>query len=282
MRLSFVSDVHGNIDGLAEVARSAEQLVVLGDLVDYVDYHEPSRGILGRIFGAERVLPFVELRSAGRFPELRQYNNDLWLSLDDPIGVLSETVSELYRSVLAAIGPDVLLTLGNVDVAEAWNAVAGDELPYLDSEVVEIAGHRLGFVAGGAGRDVPGGGDAAGVRERATTADGSPRVWRPLVRPAAEYRAAVAAVGAVDILCSHLPPDLVPLRYDTVPARLESSGPGLLEAIDEHQPALSVFGHVHQPLARRQRRGRTECVNVGHFQRFPRAFEVDLTRLPRR
>lgn len=282
MRLSFVSDVHGNIEGLAEVARSAEQLVVLGDLVDYVDYHEPSRGILGRIFGAEKVLPFVQLRSAGRFVELRQYNNDLWLTLDDPVGVLTETVAELYRTVLAVIGPDVLLTLGNVDVAEVWNAVAGDELPYLDSEVVEIAGRTLGFVAGGAGRDVRGGGDAAGVRDRPAADGGALRVWRPLVRPAQEYRAAVKAVGAVDILCSHLPPDLVPLRYDTVPARLESSGPGLLEAIDEHQPVLSVFGHVHQPLARRQRRGRTECVNVGHFQRFPRAFEVDITRLPRR
>lgn len=283
MRLSFVSDVHGNIDGLAEVARSAEQLVVLGDLVDYVDYHEPSQGILGRIFGAEKVLPFVELRSAGRFAELRQYNNDLWMALDDPVGVLFETVAELYRTVLTAVGPDVLLTLGNVDVAEVWNEVAGGTLPYLDSEVVDIAGRTLGFVAGGAGRDLPGSGDAAAVRDRAAVAaGGAPRVWRPLVRPAAEYRAAVAAVGAVDILCSHLPPDLVPLRYDTVPARLESSGPGLLEAIDEHQPVLSVFGHVHQPLAQRQRRGRTECVNVGHFQRFPRAFEVDTTRLPGR
>lgn len=282
MRLSFVSDVHGNIDGLAEVARSAEQLVVLGDLVDYVDYHEPSRGILGRIFGAEKVLPFIEMRSAGSFLELRRYNNDLWLTLDDPVGVLTETVSELYRTVLAAVGPQVLLTLGNVDVAELWNAVAGDTLPYLDSEVVEIAGRTLGFVAGGAGRDVSGGEDAAGVRDRPSDRDGPPRVWRPLVRPAAEYRAAVEAVGAVDILCSHLPPALVPLRYDTVPARLESCGPGLLESIDRHQPALSVFGHVHQPISRRQRRGRTECVNVGHFQRFPRAFEIDITRLPQR
>jgi hypothetical protein len=27
-----------------------------------------------------------------------------------------------------------------------------------------------------------------------------------------------------------------------------------------------LFGHVHNPLARRTRIGRTECVNVGHFR----------------
>jgi Icc-related predicted phosphoesterase len=38
VRLQFVSDVHGNISALREVARRADQLVVLGDLIDYVDY----------------------------------------------------------------------------------------------------------------------------------------------------------------------------------------------------------------------------------------------------
>ena len=31
-------------------------------------------------------------------------------------------------------------------------------------------------------------------------------------------------------------------------------------------PRLVLFGHVHQPLVRRARIGRTECVNVGHFR----------------
>ena len=62
MRLSFVSDIHGNIAGLADAARQAEQLVVLGDLLDYVDYYDPTGGILGRVFGAERVGRFIALR----------------------------------------------------------------------------------------------------------------------------------------------------------------------------------------------------------------------------
>ncbi len=261
MRLTFVSDVHGNVAALREVARQAEQLVVLGDLIDYVDYHDASGGILGRIFGARRVQPFLDLRLAGDFQALRRVNDDLWDSIADPLGTLSDVVAALYRDVVAAVGPDTLLTLGNVDVAELWTEVVGGRLPYLDGDIVQVAGRRLGFVAGGASRRSAGG-------------FGPTPVWRPFVRRQQDYRAAVAALGPVDILCSHVPPGIPLLRYDVVPGRLEMFGPGLVEAIDEHRPELAVYGHVHQPIARRLRRGRTECVNVGHFRRFPTPFEV--------
>ncbi|GAA2012146.1 metallophosphoesterase [Nakamurella flavida] len=267
MRLSFVSDIHGNIEGLARVAERVEHLIVLGDLLDYVDYHDPAGGILGTLFGAEKVRHFTALRTRGDFTGLRTFNRGLWESIADPAGTLAEVVSGRYREVLAAVGPDTLLTLGNVDVASVWTEVAGDTLPYLDGQVVEIGGRRLGFVAGGASSR------PAGPRPP------EDQVWQPLVRPAAEYRASIDAVfadGPVDVLCTHIPPDIAALRYDVVPARLEMPGPGLVEAIDRWTPRLSVFGHVHQPLARRLRRGRTECVNVGHFQRYPRAFEIDL------
>ena len=263
VRLSFVSDIHGNVAGLADVARRAEQLVVLGDLLDYVDYHDPAGGILGRIFGAQQVEVFIALRLAGDFAALRRLNRSLWDSTPDPVGTLTEVVAGRYREVLRAVGPDTLLTLGNVDVAAVWNDVAGDELPYLDAETVEIAGRRMGFVAGGSSR--PG-----------SVFHPPDHVWQPLIRSAEDFAAAVKSVGPVDVLCSHVPPGLAQLRYDVVPGRLEMYGPGLLESIDEHQPALAMFGHVHQPIARRTRRGRTECVNVGHFQRFPEPFEVHL------
>lgn len=263
MRLSIVSDIHGNLTGLADVARRAEQLVVLGDLLDYVDYWDPAAGILGRVFGEQKVRHFIALRMAGEFPQLREYNSALWDSVDDAAGTLTDVVADRYREVLRAVGPDCLLTLGNVDVAAVWTEVVGDKLPYLDGQSVEIAGRRLGFVAGGSSRP--------GAVFRPPN-----HVWRPLIRSAEDYAAAVKAVGPVDILCSHVPPNLAPLRYDVVPGRLEMYGPGLLESIAEHSPGLAVFGHVHQPISRRLRRGRTECVNVGHFQRFPQPFEIEL------
>ncbi len=262
VRVSFVSDIHGNFDGLARVAERAEKLVVLGDLLDYVDYHEPANGILGQVFGAEKVAHFAVLRSSGDFGALREYNRGLWDSVDDPMSVLAEVVTTRYRQVVEAVGTEALLILGNVDVAEAWDEVAGAELPNRDGEVIELAGRRFGFVAGGSSR--PG-----------VTVRPADHVWRPMVRSASDFAAVVAGLGPVDVLCSHVPPDLPMLRYDRIPARLEMFGPGLLEAIDTHTPDLAVFGHVHQPLAQRTRRGRTECVNTGHFQRFPQAYVVD-------
>ncbi|MGH3431349.1 MAG: metallophosphoesterase family protein, partial [Thermocrispum sp.] len=84
--------------------------------------------------------------------------------------------------------------------------------------------------------------------------------------------ASVAALGQVDVVCSHIPPDLPELTYDVVARRAESGAPSLLAAIRRHMPRWSVFGHVHQPLAARMRIGRTECCNVGHFRQVARPF----------
>ena len=52
-------------------------------------------------------------------PALHEYNKSLWDSTADPVGTLTEEVAARYREVLRAVGPDALLTLGNVDVAAA-------------------------------------------------------------------------------------------------------------------------------------------------------------------
>lgn len=281
MRVSFVSDIHGNASALAEVAREAEMLVVLGDLLDYVDYHNPSAGILGEIFGADRVHPFIRHRSIGDFVGLHRLNIELWDSVADPVGTLAEVVARRYTEMVRALslaGQTPLLILGNVDMRSIWEEVAGKAFPSLDGQVVELAGRRFGFVAGGAyGMSRPAAPGAARRAEPAPAASGSGiRAWRPYLRSADEYAATVASLGAVDVLCSHLPPRLAMLRYDQVPARLEGYGPGLLESIQRHQPELAVFGHVHQPMAQRIRRGRTECVNAGHFARYPHPYQIVL------
>lgn len=259
----MVADVHGNVDALARAADGADGLLILGDLLDYVDYHDPSGGILGEVFGADLVRPFVELRGRGDYAGLHAYNLQLWATVADPAAAISELVCTRYQQIAEVVPENTLVLLGNVDVEQAWQVAVPERLRALDGVTRRIGGRTFGFVGGGAAR--PG----ATLRP-----SGSP--WRPYIRTAAEYQAAVAALGPVDVLCSHLPPKLDLLRYDTVPARLEMYGPGLLEYIDEHQPELAMFGHVHQPLSSRTRRGRTECVNVGHFQRTGRPYPLAL------
>lgn len=278
MRISVVADVHGNVEALARVAERAERLVILGDLLDYVDYHDPERGILAEVFGADQVRAFTALRSAGAFPELRHLNARLWGTLADPVGTLAGMVRERYRRVLSVIPDDTILTLGNVDVAAEWEHVAGAAMPYRDGEIVVIDGIRFAFVAGGVFRRQLAASSAAPVVP-GPSGGAPPPPWRPFMRPQSEFREIVDHLGAADVLCSHVPPDMALLRYDRVPARIEMAGPGLTGYMDRHCPPLALFGHVHQPMAARQRYRRTECVNVGHFQRTGRAYVVDSDRV---
>jgi Icc-related predicted phosphoesterase len=90
------------------------------------------------------------------------------------------------------------------------------------------------------------------------------------------YAAKVAAVGRVDVLCSHIPPAVPQLLYDTVARRMERGSEALLGHIRRTQPRYVLFGHVHQPLARRVRIGRSECINVGHFRATGVPYALDL------
>ena len=70
MRVHVVSDVHGNAEALRRAGDGADALLVLGDLVDFVDYHDPAGGILGRVLGPEVSARFGQLRASGRPGEL--------------------------------------------------------------------------------------------------------------------------------------------------------------------------------------------------------------------
>lgn len=79
------------------------------------------------------------------------------------------------------------------------------------------------------------------------------------------YAAKAAALGSVDVPCSHIPPAVPELVYGTAARRFERGSEALLDAIRETRPRYALFGHVHQPLVRGMRIGTAECVNVGRF-----------------
>lgn len=254
MRVHVVSDVHGNTEALARAGDGADALVVLGDLIDFVDYHDHSAGILGRIFGPDAVRRFAELRSGAR-GDSRAFFRSLWDRLDDPAGVIEYEVREQYGRIFSSLTAPTYATPGNVDLPHLWPEYAGDAVTVCDGDAVEIGGRVFGFVGGGLLPD--------GVPPRR----GGP--WIPYLRTPAEYAAAVDALATapIDVLASHIPPAVPELCYDVVARHPERGSPRLLEFIREMAPALALFGHVHAPLAHRTRVGRTECVNVGHFQR---------------
>jgi Icc-related predicted phosphoesterase len=245
MRVHVVSDVHGRADALRGAADGADALICLGDLLLFVDYADHAKGIFPDLFGAEAARQFIALRTAQRFDEAREMSARLWAGLDgDPAAHVEAAASRQYGELFAALPSPSYLTYGNVDLPRMWSAHLRPGHHVLDGERVELGGWSFGFVGGGL-RSV--------YRTPNELADDV-------------YAAKVAAVGEVDVLCAHIPPDLPELLFDTVARRMERGSQALLEAVRTTQPRYLLFGHVHQPLTHRVTIGRTECINVGHFR----------------
>ncbi|WP_327716621.1 metallophosphoesterase [Streptomyces sp. NBC_00490] len=243
-RVHVVSDVHGNARDLARAGEGADALICLGDLVLFLDYADHSRGIFPDLFGAENADRIVELRTARRFEEAREFGARLWAGIGtDRAAAIEQAVRKQYAEMFAAFPTPTYATYGNVDMPPLWAEYAGPGTTVLDGERVEIGGRVFGFVGGG-------------LRTPMRT---------PYEISDEEYAAKIETVGEVDVLCTHIPPEVPELVYDTVARRFERGSRALLDAIRRTRPRYALFGHVHQPLVRRMRIGATECVNVGHF-----------------
>lgn len=259
MRVHVVSDVHGSADALARAADGSDVFVCLGDLVLFLDYADPGQGIFAELFGPEHARAYIDARTANRFDEARELSTAAWrrLGVDDPQdrwAVMHTMVAAQYDELFAAMPEPALLTYGNVDVPDLWPARLKPGHQVVGGGVVEVEGQRWGFVGGGL------------VSPMRTPYEISPE----------EFAAAVASLGPVDVLFSHIPPAVPELVYDVVARRFERGSEALLEYVRDVQPRYHLFGHVHQPLAARRRIGRTECVNVGHFHARRTPFVLDL------
>jgi Icc-related predicted phosphoesterase len=263
MRIHVVSDVHGRSDALPAAGRGADVLICLGDLLLFLDYADHRRGIFAELFGAEEARRFIELRTAKRFDEAREMSARLVARLGPSggsamlAGARSDTArpdaaraaveaaaARQYAELFAALPEPAYLTYGNVDIPRMWGEHLKPGHHVFDGARAELDGWTFGFVGGGL----------------------ISRYRTPNEIDEDAYAAKIEAVGAVDVLCTHIPPAVPELLYDTVARRMERGSEALLAAIQRTRPRYALFGHVHQPLARRVRVGTTECVNVGHFR----------------
>jgi Icc-related predicted phosphoesterase len=259
MKVHVVSDVHGTADALALVGEGADMLICLGDMLLFLDYADHTQGIFAELYGAENAREYIDLRTARRFDEARQLTAGIAARLSADRGADLRTLTEQaigrqYAALFGALAEPAYLTYGNVDVPRMWNGHLKPGHHVLDGDRVEVGGITFGLV--GAGLISP--------------------YRTPNEIPEAEFAAKLDAVGEVDVLCTHIPPAVPELLYDTEARRLETGSVALLEVIRRTQPRYALFGHVHNPLARRARIGRTECVNVGHFRATRTPYVVDL------
>jgi Icc-related predicted phosphoesterase len=254
MPVYVVADLHGAAADLKDAVPDGP-LLLLGDLVNFLDYISMT-GILTEVFSIETVSQVVELRTAGRIEEARVVMRERSRGREEEIRAeIGRLVTQQYQDVFAALPDPTYLILGNVDnpaLAESFaDATPGTNL--LTAGVVTIEGERFGLVGGALPTPLNVAGEIGHD----------------------EMRARIASLGEVDVLCSHIPPAVPELCFDTVSGKREQGSADLLEYIRDVQPRRAYFGHVHQPLVSVTSIGRTVCINVGYFRATRRAFVHD-------
>lgn len=246
----LVSDVHGEFDALRQLAQTGEPLLVLGDLINFVDYRTFD-GIAADVLGKDFVARISGYRADGDYEGSRGLWRRQMRGREAEIRrAMAEKVRFQYEETRRALeGANAYVTFGNVD----WPDMLRDHLPpgvrFVDGEVVEIEGWRVGIVGGGSATPL-------GVPGEVSDDD---------------MRSKLESIGTVDILCSHLPPAIEPLYRDVITGRLERSSQPILDYLIDRRPRYHYFGDIHQPQASRWRVGPTRCVNVGYFRATRRA-----------
>jgi len=246
----IVSDVHGAFEPLAAIARGPETLLILGDLLNLMDYRTGD-GITADILGRDAAKRIARARANGDFGGMRT----IWA---DEIGSDYETFRhrfeahalDQYAAMRDALeGTSGYCTFGNVDRPGQLRDHLPDGWRFVDGEVVELDGWTVGIVGGGISTPLHASGEVTDE----------------------DMARKLEAIGPVDILCSHLPPAVRSMHLDVVTGRPERASQPILDYIVEHQPFFHYYGDVHQPQASTWRIGRTRCRNVGYFRATARA-----------
>jgi Icc-related predicted phosphoesterase len=243
VRVHLIADLHGAVDRLEEAGRGCDALLVLGDLINVLDYHT-MEGILVDVFGRDPVAEAAGLRARGRFHEARQVMRRSAPDQDELRARFLQLAEQEYERVFDALPDNSFVTYGNVDIPDLLRSLVRPGVRFVDGEVLDLDGQRFGVVGGGMRTPL---GIPGEVDEE-------------------EYDRKLSSLGAVDVICTHQPPRIPWLVYDVLGRRFEPGSTGLLAFIQELRPRRSYFGHVHQPLVDRMTIGWTELVNVGHFR----------------
>jgi Icc-related predicted phosphoesterase len=239
----LVSDVHGAFRALTAVAARGEPLLVLGDLLNFVDYRT-NEGMLAEVTGKPFVAELSRLRNSGDIEGSRRMWSEFHAGREEEIrSQYDALIGAAYAEVTAALrGAEAYVTFGNADRPDQLEACLPEGSLFLDGATVMIEGYSVGFVGGGVqGIGVPG-----EVSEEV------------LARK-------LETIGDVDILCTHVAPAVRALSRDVIGGRLKQSA-AVRDYLETSQPRWHYFGDIHQAQARVWRLGATTCRNVGYFR----------------
>ncbi|OFW60951.1 MAG: hypothetical protein A2W01_12325 [Candidatus Solincola sediminis] len=248
MSIKLISDVHGCFDDLPSRINQEDTLLVLGDILDLVDWADLS-GILPEVLGRDNFLE--KLRTAfASGPDATIALRDELLDSDgkyyQDLFERSKAQYEGFAATLAGIGCRAYVIYGNSDIPELLQMTLGvAENARMIEGRVEIGGQVFGLVAGA--------------------------LYSPFHMPAEmseeAYGERLRHLGRVDVLCTHIPARWRAATFDIVAGRPVEGSSRLLEYIEDKKPAFHYHGHVHQPGQQELLVGETRVINVSYYKK---------------
>lgn len=247
--MRLIADVHGAVAALRRVAREPGPLLILGDLINFIDYRD-NQGIVTEVSGQEFTDQMVALRTVGEAVAAGALWQEFRKGREDELRrAYDEAIEAAYDEILGPLaGTECYVTFGNVDRPSMMKQKLPGGVRYVDGEVVEIEGLRVGFAGGG----------IISIGTQGEVSD-------------EEMAAKLQQIGDVDMLCTHVPPAIPAVQKDVIAGRAKGSE-AIVEFLHRTRPRWHYFGDVHQPQATTWRVGSTICRNVGYFRATGRAW----------
>ncbi|PKQ28532.1 MAG: hypothetical protein CVT63_02325 [Candidatus Anoxymicrobium japonicum] len=245
MAVKILSDIHGEYDALVEQLKRDDIAVLLGDYLNLIDFRTQG-GILAKVYSQEEVQKALDA-TAGDDRELaRRRIRAVIGGSAEKNKQIRDLAEESYEEFFSCLPCKCFMLYGNTDGPDVMDQFAGGKNELVESGVVMIEGERFGMVSG-----APRGPWSVGLPGEMKTE---------------RYDAHVTSLGPVDVLCTHYPPAVGRLTWDTVANRDEAGSEALLEYIKEHNPSRHYFGHVHNPKVSTLMFGGTRMINAGLFK----------------
>jgi Icc-related predicted phosphoesterase len=245
LAVKIISDIHGEYEALADQLDPDDTAVLLGDYVNLIDFHTLD-GILSEVYSREEIIQVLTILARGKGDSARKQIREAAPGSREKYDKLSELVLESYRRFFSSIPCRCYMIYGNTDDPQVMEEFAGDGIEVIEAGVVQLDGQRFGFVSG------------------------SPRgpwtIGLPGEMATEKYEQLISTLGPVDVLCTHYPPAVEGITFDTLANRDEAGSDALVAYIEEHSPAHHYFGHVHHPRVVEAVFGSTRLSNAGFFR----------------
>ncbi len=255
MEIKLVADVHGEVDALREAFEPGDTAVLLGDLLNWVDFSTLD-GMLAEILSKQEVAQLLEELARGNIEKAKAraavFLKEKGLQNEKLRGI----ARSIYQQIFSAIPCEAYVLYGNADYPDIMKECLPSNATMLEAECMEIGGTKFGFVSG-----VP------------------PYKWAvglPGETDGETYRRRIESLDSVEVLCTHFPPAYKELTYDVLAKRSEEGSEVLSEYIEREQPGYAFFGHVHQPQEKSKQVGRTRLINTGYFRREKKVYTLKL------